>query len=164
MNKVILLTSSLMLYTYILEVFMGWYSGNNIERFTVINRMAGYYFLGYWIMIFCNAIIPQLFWIKKIRRSIPVMFIIVCLVNLGMWLERYLIITTSLSKDFLPSSWHSFVPSPVDFGILIGSFGFFFTCILLFVKLLPSISIAEVKGVANGSQAVHGSINPSLEI
>ncbi|AFN73287.1 Molybdopterin oxidoreductase membrane subunit [Melioribacter roseus P3M-2] len=155
MNKIILLTGSLVGYAYSMEFFIAWYSGVQPEQFTFINRAFGPYAWAYWIMVSCNVLAPQLFWFKKIRRTIPVMFVIAVFVNVGMWFERFVIVVTSLSRDYLPSSWQYFTPSLVDFMILIGSFGFFFTWILLFTKALPVVSIAEVKAVVDGAQPSH---------
>ncbi|HEX2983681.1 MAG TPA: NrfD/PsrC family molybdoenzyme membrane anchor subunit [Ignavibacteriales bacterium] len=155
MNKIILLTGSMVGYAYGMEFFIAWYSGNPIESFTFVNRAFGPYAWAYWIMVSCNVIFPQLFWFKKIRRSIPLMVVIGILVNVGMWFERFVIIVTSLSRDFLPSSWQYYKPTIVDLGILIGSFGLFFTLLLLFIRTLPVISISEVKGVLSGSQPAH---------
>ncbi|MEJ5349975.1 MAG: NrfD/PsrC family molybdoenzyme membrane anchor subunit [Melioribacteraceae bacterium] len=155
MNKIILVTGSLVGYAYGMEFFIAWYSGIQAEQFTFINRAFGPYAWAYWIMVTCNVVSPQLFWFKKIRRSVPVMFIIGVFVNIGMWFERFVIVVTSISRDFLPSSWGYFKPTIVDFMILIGSFGFFFTWILLFTKALPVVSIAEVKAVVDGSQPSH---------
>jgi molybdopterin-containing oxidoreductase family membrane subunit len=155
MNKVILLTGSMVGYAYIIEWFMAWYSGSPYELFATINRAFGPYAWAYWIMVSCNVFFPQLFWFKKIRRSVPVTLIIVILVNVGMWFERFVIIVSSLSRDFLPSSWHYFTPTLYDIGILSGSFGLFFTMILLFAKTLPVISISELKSVIPGAQPAH---------
>ncbi len=158
MNKIILVTGSMVGYAYAMEFFIAWYSGIQAEQFTFINRAFGPYAWAYWIMVTCNVLSPQLFWFKKIRRSIPIMFVIAVLVNIGMWFERFVIVVTSLSRDYLPSSWGHFTPTIVDFMILIGSFGFFFTWILLFTKALPVVSIAEVKAVVEGSQPSHHNI------
>ncbi len=155
MNKIIVLTGTLVGYAYAMEFFIAWYSGVQAEQFTFVNRAFGPYAWAYWIMITCNVVFPQLFWSKRIRRSIPVMFVIAVFVNVGMWFERFVITVTSLSRDFLPSSWAYFTPTLTDFGILIGSFGFFFTFVLLFSKTLPVVSIAEVKAVVDGSQPSH---------
>ena len=155
MNKIILLTGSMVGYAYIIEWFMAWYSGTPFELFVTLNRAFGSYGWAYWVMVSCNVFFPQLFWFKKIRRSIPVTLVIVILVNVGMWFERFVIIVSSLSRDFLPSSWHNFNPTLVDYGILLGSFGLFFTLILLFARTLPVISISEIKGIINGAQPVH---------
>lgn len=155
MNKIILLTGSLVGYAYTMEFFIAWYSGVQAETFTFINRAFGPYAWAYWIMFSCNVFFPQLFWFKKIRRSIPIMFVLAVLVNVGMWFERFVIIVTSLSRDFLPASWAYYTPTLTDFSILIGSFGFFFTWVLLFTKSLPVVSIAEIKAVVDGSQPSH---------
>lgn len=155
MNKVMILTGSLVGYAYAMEFFIAWYSGNPVESFVFINRALGPYAWAYWIMIGCNVISPQLFWSRRIRRSIPAMFVIGILVNVGMWFERFVIVVTSLSRDFLPTSWGHYVPSPIDAGIFIGSIGLFFTLILLFVRVLPVISLAEIKAVVPGAQPHH---------
>jgi Ni/Fe-hydrogenase subunit HybB-like protein len=155
MNKVMILTGSIVGYAYAMEFFISWYSGSQFESFVFINRALGPYAWAYWTMITCNVISPQLFWFKKIRRSIPAMFVIGVLVNVGMWFERFVIVVTSLSRDFLPSSWGHYVPTPIDIGIFIGSLGLFFTLILLFVRVLPVISLAEIKSVVPGAQPHH---------
>ena len=155
MNKVILLTGMMVGYAYAMEFFIAWYSGVQVEQFVFINRAFGPYAWAYWIMVSCNVIFPQFFWFKKIRRSIPAMMVIVILVNVGMWFERFVITVTSLSRDFLPSAWAYYKPTIVDFGILLGSFGLFFTLVILFTKSLPVVSISEVKAVADGAQPSH---------
>jgi Ni/Fe-hydrogenase subunit HybB-like protein len=155
MNKVILATGMMVGYAYAMEFFIAWYSGVQAEQFVFINRAFGPYAWAYWIMVSCNVIFPQFFWFKKIRRSIPAMMAIVILVNVGMWFERFVITVTSLSRDFLPSSWAYYRPTIVDFGILLGSFGLFFTLVILFTKSLPVVSISEVKAVADGAQPTH---------
>lgn len=155
MNKIILLTGSIVGYAYGMEFFIAWYSGNPLEQFVFINRAFGPYAWAYWIMISCNVISPQLFWFKKIRTSIPLMFIVSIFVNVGMWYERYVIAVTSLTRDYVPSNWGFFHATVVDIAILFGSFGFFFTLMMLFMKFLPSISIAELKAVSDDAQAHH---------
>jgi Ni/Fe-hydrogenase subunit HybB-like protein len=155
MNKVILATGMLVGYAYGMEFFIAWYSGQDIERFVFINRAFGPYAWAYWIMVSCNVLVPQFFWIRKVRRSVPLMMIIVILVNVGMWFERFVIVVSSLHRDFLPSSWGYYKPTIIDFGILIGSFGLFFTLVLLFTKSLPVVSISEVKAVVEGAQPSH---------
>ena len=152
MNKVMIVTGSMVGYAYGMEFFIAWYSGSQFETFVFLNRALGPYAWAYWTMITCNVVFPQLFWSKRVRRSIPAMFVIAILVNVGMWFERFVIIVTSLSRDYLPSSWGHYTPSPVDFGIFIGSLGLFFTLILLFVRVLPVISLAEIKAVVPGAQ------------
>jgi molybdopterin-containing oxidoreductase family membrane subunit len=152
MNKVMILTGSMVGYAYGMEFFIAWYSGNQFEQFVFLNRALGPYAWAYWTMVTCNVISPQLFWFRKVRRSIPAMFAIGILVNVGMWFERFVIVVTSLSRDFLPSSWGYYTPTLYDAGILVGSFGLFFTLILIFVRVLPVVSISEVKAVVGGAQ------------
>ena len=147
MNKIILVTGSMVGYSYGMEFFIAWYGGNPYETFTFLNRAFGQYAWAYWIMISCNVIVPQLFWSRKLRRSIPVMFVASIFVNIGMWFERFVIVVTSLSADFLPSSWDYFSPTFWDIIMLAGSFGLFFTLFLLFIKHLPMVAMAEIKGV-----------------
>jgi len=147
MNKVILLTGSMVGFAYGMEFFIAWYSGAMYEKFAFINRAFGQYWWAYWIMVSCNVITPQIFWFKKARTSIPIMFIASLVVNVGMWFERFVIIVTSLAQDFLPSSWGYYTPTWVDICMLIGSFGLFMTLFLLFIRYLPVIAIAEIKAV-----------------
>lgn len=155
MNKIVIVTSLMVGYAYMMELFIAWYSGVVFERFAFMNRAMGPYWWAYWIMVFCNVVFPQLLWFKKIRTSIMLMYPIVILVNIGMWFERYVIILT-LHRDFLPSSWHDFHPTWVDFGLLIGSFGLFFTLLLLFTRALPTVAIAEAKMDTPGAQPTGG--------
>ena len=147
MNKIIMLTGMMVGYAYSCEFFIAWYSGAPYEQYAFLNRAFGPYWWSYWIMIFCNVIVPQLFWFRNIRRSIKAMFVISIFVNVGMWFERYVIIITSLHRDFLPSNWDLFKMTFFDFGVLIGSFGMFFTLFLIYIRTLPVISISEVKPV-----------------
>jgi molybdopterin-containing oxidoreductase family membrane subunit len=147
MAKVILLTGSVVGYAYAMEFFIAWYSGNPYEQFAFINRAFGDYAWAYWIMVSCNVISPQIFWSRKMRRNIKVLFIVLIFVNIGMWFERFVIIVTSLSADFLPSSWGYYSPTIFDVAALIGSFGLFFTLFLLFLRYLPMIAMAEVKAI-----------------
>ena len=158
MNKVILATGSIVGYAYATEFFIAWYSGNMYERFTFINRAFGPYYWAYWTMISCNVLSPQFFWFKKLRRSVPFMFVLSIFVNIGMWFERFVIIVTSLHRDFLPSSWGYFKPTYVDMCTLAGTFGLFLTLFLLFVRFLPMIAIAEVKGVMAGAKHDHSPV------
>jgi molybdopterin-containing oxidoreductase family membrane subunit len=155
MNQIIIVTGSMVGYSYLMEFFISWYSGSEFERFVFINRALGPYAWAFWVMVSCNVLFPQLFWIKKIRRSVPIMFVIGVLVNVGMWMERFVIIVTSLQRDFLPSSWGVYYPTIYDIGILMGSFGLFFTLILIFVRVLPVVSIADTKAVMEGGQPKH---------
>jgi molybdopterin-containing oxidoreductase family membrane subunit len=147
MCKVTLLTGSIVSLAYLTEVFIGFYSGNPNEMFVIINRVLGPYSWAYWTMVTCNAVVPQLFWFKRVRTSIKTIFVLSILINVGMWFERFVIIVTSLHRDFLPSSWAMYMPTITEVVILLGSFGFFFTMFLLFLRLFPSISMNEVKGV-----------------
>jgi Ni/Fe-hydrogenase subunit HybB-like protein len=147
MNKIILVTGSMVGYAYGIEFFVAWYSGNEYESFAFINRAFGPYAWAYWIMVSCNVITPQLFWSKRIRTSILASFIISIFVNIGMWFERFVITVTSLNRDFLPSAWRYFIPTGFDVVFLIGSFGLFFSFFLLFVWKVPVIAIAEVKSI-----------------
>ena len=147
MNKIMLVTGMMVGYAYGCEFFIAWYGANEYEGFAFINRAFGPYAWAYWTMISCNVLVPQLFWFKKLRTSIPVMFVAAILINVGMWFERFVIVVTSLSADFLPSSWDYYSPTFVDIGIFVGSFGLFFTLFLLFLRFIPMIAISEVKGI-----------------
>ncbi len=145
MCKVMLATGSIVGYSYAVEFFTAFFSGNPYERFVFLNRATGPYAWAVWTMFTCNVFAPQLFWFKRFRTSVPLMFAISIVVNVGMWFERFVIIVTSLHRDFLPSSWGYFRPTIVDMLTLAGSFGLFLTLFLLFVRFLPMISMAEVK-------------------
>jgi len=154
MNKIILLTGSMVGYAYIMEQFTAWYSGAQYEMFAFHNRMYGQHWWAYWTMFTCNVIAPQVFWSKRARQSIPIMFIVAILVNIGMWFERFVIIL-SLEMDFLPSSWAYFSPTWVDMLTLLGSFGLFLTLFLLFIRYLPVIAVSEVKNVMPAADPHH---------
>jgi molybdopterin-containing oxidoreductase family membrane subunit len=158
MNKIILATGSMVGFAYGIEFFMAWYSGNAYEQFAFINRMLGPYAWAYWTMIACNVIAPQMFWVRRIRTT-PWMMVVVCIfVNIGMWFERFVITVTSLSRDFLPSSWGYFAPTATDILMLLGSFGLFFTLFLLFCRYVPMVAMAEVKAaVAESEQGAEAS-------
>jgi molybdopterin-containing oxidoreductase family membrane subunit len=155
MNKIMLVTGSLVGYAYSMEFFMAWYSGNEYERYVFINRATGPYWWAYWTMVTCNVISPQLFWSKRLRTSLPVMFVISILINIGMWFERFVIIVTSLHRDYLPSSWGYFHPTIVDIGCFMGSLGLFFTLFALFIRWVPQIAMFEVKAILPGAQPTH---------
>jgi molybdopterin-containing oxidoreductase family membrane subunit len=156
MNKIIMTTGMIVGYAYASEFFIAWYSGNDYERYVFMNRAMGPYAWAYWIMVSCNVLSPQVFWMKWARRSIPVMFIVSIFVNIGMWFERFVITVTSLHRDFLPSSWGMYPWTWMDTSILVGSFGMFFTLFLLYLRLFPAISIAEVKPVLHVGHDTHG--------
>jgi len=151
MNIVIIVTGSIVGVAYLTELFISWYSGVEYESYAFINRFSGPYAWAYWIMMTCNVITPQLFWIKKIRTNFTLTFILSIVVNIGMWFERFVIITTSLHRDFLPSSWTMFHPTWVDIGIFIGTIGIFFFLFLLFARFFPVLAMAELKSILKGS-------------
>ncbi len=147
MSKIVLLTGGIVAISYGIEAFMAWYSANHYERFVLLNRAMGPYAWAYWTMVACNVVFPQLLWFKKIRRNIVVVFLLSIIINIGMWFERFVIIVTSLHRDFLPSSWAMYKPTIIEIATLAGSFGLFFTAFLLFARFVPFIAIGEVKGV-----------------
>jgi len=147
MAKVILFTGSIVGYAYGMEFFISWYGGNPYESFTFANRAFGDYAWAYWIMVSCNVLSPQIFWWKKARTSIPLLFTVSILVNIGMWFERFVITVTSLHHDFLPSSWAYYSPTFWDISTFLGSFGLFFTMFSLFVRYVPQVAMAEIKTV-----------------
>ena len=153
MCKVILATGSMVGFAYGTEFFIAWYSGNAYEGFTFLNCAFGPFAWAYWTMITCNVLVPQFFWFKKIRTS-PFVIVFLCiLVNVGMWFERFVIIVTSLTRSFMPGSWHYFSPTMYDASIFIGSFGLFFTLFLLFLRFMPMIAMFEVKGASHHAHA-----------
>ena len=143
----VILTSGMVGLAYATEFFTAFYSGNRHEQFAFVNRAFGPLAWGYWIMVGCNVLMPQLFWFKRVRRTLLVVFVISLFINVGMWFERFIIIVSSLERDFLPSSWASYSPTSIELATLAGSFGLFFTCFLLFCRFVPVIAIAEIKGV-----------------
>jgi Ni/Fe-hydrogenase subunit HybB-like protein len=147
MAKVTMLTGMIVSYAYLTEFFVAWYGGNLYEQAHFINRATGPYAWCFYLMVICNVITPQLLWTKKARSSVAFLFIVSIMVNIGMWFERFVIIVVSLHRAFLPSGWGMFYPTKIDVGILIGSFGLFFTCFLLFIRFLPMIAMWEIKGV-----------------
>ena len=145
MAKVMLATGLIVFYGYLTEIFMAWYSGNVYEIAMMKNRMTGPYWPSWWALILCNGFIPQLLWLKSVRTNIPLLFAISIVINIGMWLERFIIIVTSLHHDFLPSSWEMFYPTIWDWGLYIGSIGLFLFLLLLFIRFLPMISVFEMR-------------------
>jgi molybdopterin-containing oxidoreductase family membrane subunit len=156
MTKLVLVTSGIVLLAYGTEFFTALYSGNEYERFAFLNRALGPMAWAYWIMVSCNVLVPQLFWFRRLRRNLVVVFAATIFINIGMWFERFVIIVTSLHRDFLPSSWTTYVPTSIEIATLIGSFGLFFTCFLLFCRFFPVIAMAEIKGVLPRRAAVDG--------
>ena len=151
MNIIIMVTGSIVGVAYITELFMAWYSGVEYEQYAFLNRATGPYWWAYWAMMTCNVISPQLMWIKKLRRNIIFTFILSIFVNIGMWFERFVIIVTSLHRDYLPSSWSMFSPTFVDIGIYIGTIGFFMVLFLLYSRTFPVIAQAELKTILKSS-------------
>jgi len=151
MNKVIILTGSIVGIAYLSELFIAWYSGVVYEQDAFKWRIMGPYWWSYWAMMTCNVISPQFFWIKKLRRNIPFTFIMSIVVNIGMWFERFVIIVTSLYRDYLPGSWTYYSPTWPEVGFYLGTFGLFFTCFFLFAKYFPVIAIAEIKFILKTS-------------
>jgi molybdopterin-containing oxidoreductase family membrane subunit len=156
MNKVILLTGTIVGVAYLTELFIAWYSGYVYEQFAFYNRALGPYWWAYFAMMTCNLVSPQIFWFRKMRRNVFVTFVMSIFVNIGMWFERFVIIATTLARDYLPSSWSYYVPSWVEVGIFLGSLGLFFTLFLIFVRVAPVVAIAEIKSIlkSNGDQYV----------
>jgi Ni/Fe-hydrogenase subunit HybB-like protein len=151
MNKIIIVTGAIVAIAYLSELFMAWYSGVQYERFVFLNRATGPYWWAYAIMMSCNILVPQLLWIKKFRRSMVVTFIISIFINIGMWFERFVIIVTSLHRDYLPSSWTMYKPTIVEVMIFAGTFGIFFMGFFLFIRFFPVIAISEIKGIVKSS-------------
>jgi Ni/Fe-hydrogenase subunit HybB-like protein len=156
MNKIILTCSCLMGYAYLMEGWTAWYSMNEFVHHTFWVYIAGTYWWAGWLTITCNIVIPQLFWGRRFRRSYPAMIFVAVAVTVGMWFERFVIIVSSLHQDFMPSAWYIYKPTLVDLGILAGSFGLFFTLVLLFARVLPVIATTEMKAVLPGAQPRHG--------
>lgn len=151
MNKVILLTGTIVGVAYLTELFIAWYSGYVYEQFAFYNRALGPYWWAYFAMMTCNLLSPQIFWSRRMRRNIFVTFALSIFVNIGMWFERFVIIATTLARDYLPSSWSYYVPSWVEVCIFLGTLGLFFTCYLIFTRVAPVIAIAEVKSILKSS-------------
>lgn len=155
MCKVTLATGCIVAYAYGMEFFIAWYSGAPYERFAFVNRAIGPFAWGFWIMVSCNVLVPQLFWFKRIRNHLLIVWILSILVNVGMWFERFVIIVISLHRDFLPSNWGYYLPTWVDVMTFVGTFGLFFTMFLLFMRFLPMVAISEVKGVTPQADPHH---------
>jgi molybdopterin-containing oxidoreductase family membrane subunit len=159
MCKILVFTGSVVGLAYLTELFTAWWSGNPYERFTFLNRMFGPMGWSYWVMVGCNVVAPQLLWFRRIRSNLGLVFVLSLVVNVGMWFERFVIITTSLERDFLTSAWSSYRPTLVELGTLVGSFGLFFTLFLLFCRFLPMVAMFEVKQVLEPSHG-HDAARP----
>jgi Ni/Fe-hydrogenase subunit HybB-like protein len=149
MGKVLLATGLIVGYGYMMEAFSAYYSANQYERFMIVNRMFGPYAIAYWCLIACNIVTPQFLWFRKVRSHAWRLFAIAMVVNLGMWLERFVIVVTSLSRDFMPSAWGMYYPTRWDFAVLFGSIGLFLMLLFLFIRFLPLISIFEMRQLVN---------------
>ncbi|MCO6475536.1 MAG: polysulfide reductase NrfD [Phaeodactylibacter sp.] len=147
MNKVILVTGTIVGVAYLTELFIAWYSGYIYEQYAFYNRVMGPYYWSYIGMMSCNVLSPQIFWWKKMRRSIFVTFVMSIFVNIGMWFERFVIIATTLARDYLPSSWSYYTPTWVEIGLFVGTLGLFFTLYLIFTRTAPVVAVAEVKAI-----------------
>jgi Ni/Fe-hydrogenase subunit HybB-like protein len=147
MAKVMLATGLIVAYGYMMETFMAFYSGNHFDRFAIINRMTGPYAFFYWLLIACNIVIPQCMWLRKVRNNVGILFVISLVVNVGMWLERFVIVVISLHRDYLPSSWGMYYPTRWDWATFVGTIGLFLTLLFLFIRFLPVISIYEMRSL-----------------
>lgn len=145
MAKVMLASGLVVAYGYMMEFFTSWYSGNTFEEFMTLNRVFGPYAVLFWIMMACNVVIPQALWLRRVRTNVILLFVISILINIGMWVERLVIVVTSLSRDYLPSSWGMYAPTVWDWAVLLGTFGLFFALLFLFIRLLPMISMSEMR-------------------
>jgi len=155
MAKIMLATGLVVAYGYFIETFMAWYSGNPYETSVMLNRLRGPYGPAYWALIACNVVTPQLLWFKRIRTHIPLLFVIAIVVNVGMWLERFVIVVTSLHRDFLTSSWGMYYPTRWDWATYIGTIGLFLALLFLFLRVLPMISIFEMRELVEPRGAGH---------
>jgi Ni/Fe-hydrogenase subunit HybB-like protein len=151
MAKIMLATGMIVAYGYVMELFMAWFSGNLYEAYTMKNRMTGPYAILYWGLILTNILIPQALWFRRVRASVPALFAISLSVNIGMWLERFIIVVTSLHRDFMPSIWRMYSPTIWDWATFAGSIGLFFFLLFLFIRFLPMISISEMRQILPGS-------------
>jgi len=164
MAKVILVTGLIVCYGYLMEIFIPWYSGNEYERFLVINRAFGPYAPTYWALILINAVMIQLLWFRRVRTNVPLLFIICIFVNVGMWLERFTIIVISLHRSYITASWGMYVPTFFDWSMFIGTIGLFFALLFLFIRLLPVISIFEMRELVaeKAAHAQHAQATPAI--
>lgn len=153
MAKVMLATGLIVAYGYGVEIFTAWYSGSEYEMFMILNRMTGPYASAFWALILCNVLIPQLLWSRKVRNSLVLLFAISIVVNVGMWLERFVIVVTTLHRDFLPSSWDTYEPTFWDWSTYVGTIGLFICLLFLFIRFLPMISIAEMRMLVPAREA-----------
>jgi molybdopterin-containing oxidoreductase family membrane subunit len=147
MAKIMLATGLIVFYGYLMEIFFAWYSGNPYEQYMIANRIGGPYRYLWYLLILCNGLLPQLLWFRRVRHSVLALFLIALVVNTGMWLERFVIVVTSLHRDFMPSSWGMYFPTAWDWSTFIGSIGLFLSLLFLFIRVLPVISIFEMRTI-----------------
>ena len=148
--RILIFISLIMGTAYLIEIFTAWFSGNKYEMYVFFrNRMTGHYTLQFWGMFIFNALVPQLFWFRRIRRNWVGLLTISLIINIGMWLERFNIVITSLTRDFLPSNWATYTPTFIDIGVFVGTLGLFTTGVLLFMRYIPMMAVSELKGVVN---------------
>ncbi len=152
MAKVALSTGMIVAYGYSMEAFFAYFSADKFEKFMMWNRMTGPYAMFYWMLILCNILIPQSLWSKKVRTNPLMLWCVSIVINIGMWLERFVIVITSLHRDFLPSSWGYYAPTVWDWAVFVGTLGLFMTCIFLFLRVLPLITIFELRMLLPGAQ------------
>jgi molybdopterin-containing oxidoreductase family membrane subunit len=152
MAKVMLATGLIVAYGYLMEIFVSWYSGSIYERFVVMNRWTGPYRVAYWGLILMNVILPQALWFRRVRTSVLGLFLVAMSENIGMWLERFVIVVTSLHRDFLPSSWGMYYPTLWDWSTFAGTIGLFLALLFLFIRFLPMISIFEMRTLVPGTE------------
>ena len=155
MAKIMLATGLIVAYGYFMEAFMAWYGGNKYDLYVTVNRALGPYWPYYWALLACNVVAPQVLWFKRARSNPTLLFIIAAIVLVGMWLERFVIIVTSLHRDYLPSSWGMYSPTFWDWATFLGTIGLFFSLLFLFLRFLPMISISEMRALLPEAQAEH---------
>jgi molybdopterin-containing oxidoreductase family membrane subunit len=156
MALILLATGLIVAYGYFIETFMAYYSGNAFEVFMINNRMLGPYAVAYWALMACNVLTPQVLWFRRARASVPLLFVVALIVNVGMWLERYIIVVTSLSRDYLPSSWQVYQATIWDWATFVGTIGLFVALLFLFLRFLPMISIFEMRELVSETEGEHG--------
>jgi molybdopterin-containing oxidoreductase family membrane subunit len=156
MAKILLATSLMVGYGYMMEAFMAWYGGNLFEEYVQTNRMVGPYAWAYWLLLACNILLPQLLWLDWMRSSPSILFLVALTVNIGMWLERFVIVITSLHRDYLPSAWGMYQPTVWDWATFVGTIGLFLFLLLLFIRFLPMISIFEMRTLLPGAEVKEG--------
>jgi Ni/Fe-hydrogenase subunit HybB-like protein len=153
MAKILLTTGLIVAYGYGMEGFMAWYGRNAYEQYVTLNRLSGPYAVYYWALLLCNVAVPQLLWLSRIRSNPPTLFVIALVVNIGMWLERFIIIVTGLHRDYLPSAWGMFIPTFWDWATFVGSIGLFLSLLFLFLRFLPMISIFEMRELVSDMES-----------